>query len=115
MQTNKRNEDLFAKEQLKRFIQLKYDEQISFTTAKGEGEATVRRMRVKLSKLRNKALAKRLTVRTFKMYVISIIDNQDNTETVTLRMTQSAITGVADALSVLEDGEFSGLISGKMV
>jgi hypothetical protein len=98
------NEALEWRELLTKFLRMKVDTDLVFECKKNEGEAIIARMRVKLSKLRGKAIAQGRTVKAFKMYQVGIEDLGNGKEKVTLRKTASSASFLLDKLEEIPDG-----------
>ena len=103
----------FAKEQLRRFGALALEEQMDFICDINHGKAIVQLMRVRLSRLRDKAKRAGRTVKAFKMICLSVQEVETANgrfEKVTLIKTANSRTDLMNALDELD--EIPGIIGG---
>ena len=103
-----------VKEHLKSFLKMDYNTEFTFYCDKGEAENILQQMRVKLSRLRAKAIAAKLVPAEFKMLVVKKGVNAEGKEFITLTKKTSAASHIQHALESLADEDFN-IVVGKRI
>lgn len=104
----------FAKERLKEFASLQMEEQMTFVCPLNKGRGIVQIMRVRISRLRDRANKRGRTLKAFKLRVLSVVKLNDLEERVTIIKTNNSITDLTDTLDK-ELNDFEGLIGGTLL
>jgi hypothetical protein len=101
-------EEMNARKLLQQFIRLPQDGELEFSCKAGEGRIVLQRMRVKLSRLREKAKLLGRNVQEFKM-IIDLVETREDRDFVKLRKTKNRFTDEKETLRRMEE-EFAGLL-----
>jgi hypothetical protein len=97
-----------ARKLLQQFIRMPHETEMEFFCAKGTGRIIIQRMRVKLSRLREKVKLLGRNVQEFKM-IVEVLETQEDKDYVKLRKTKNKFTDDKETLRRIEI-EFADLL-----
>lgn len=108
------NDDNMAKMLLRRFIKLPYGAKLEFYCLRGQGDAMIQRMRVRLSKVKKKAIASGISPQEFKMIRVNVEETVfpkegfeflagEPADMVTLCKTTNSVTRASQLLGVIDE------------